>query len=118
MIDPSLEGVLDEDRPIVRNVIAALELFKKSKLFTSWSCNVGKGHYMVTAFFAEGDWELGSKELDTLYEVNPLRVISVSIQHQGQRLCLKVRISDKNEPLMLTETQLVHVRKRSRWLMC
>ena len=115
-MDPCLEGVHEEDRPVVRNVIAALELIKKAKLFTSWTCIVGKGHYTVTAFLADGDWELGTRELDTLYEVNPLRVLSVSVQSQNGRPSLRIRISDKNEPLMLTETQLVHVRKRSRWL--
>lgn len=116
-MDPCLEGVHEEDRPIVRNVIAALELIKKAKLFSSWTCTVARGNYIVTAFIAEGDWEISSRELDTIYEVNPLRVLSVVVQCQAQRTSLRVRISDRNEPLMLTETQLVHVRKRSRWLM-
>jgi hypothetical protein len=112
----AIEGVHEEDKPIVRNVIAVIEAFKKTKTFSSWSCNVAKGQYIVTAFLAEGDWEIGSREMDAIYEVNPLRVLSVSVQNQGQRASLKVRISDRNEPIMLTETQLVHVRKRSRWL--
>ncbi len=115
-MDLGLEGVLEEDRPVVRNVIAALEAVKRTKLFTSWNCVVGQGHYLVTAYMAEGDWELGSRELDTVHEVNPLRVVSVSVATHGQRACVKVRVSDRNQPLMLTETQLVHVRKRSRWL--
>jgi len=79
---------------------------------------VGRGHYLVTAYLTEGDWELGTRELDTLYEVNPLRVLSVAIQSQGHRQSLRIRISDRNEPLMMTETQLVHIRKRSRWVQC
>jgi hypothetical protein len=31
------------------------------------------------------------------------------------KLRLKVRVSDRNEPLMLTETQVLTVRKRARW---
>ena len=75
-----------------------------------------RSHYVVTAYLAEGDWELGVRELESLFEINPLRVIAVSVQSQGQRSAVKIRISDRNEPLMLTETQLVHVRKRSRWM--
>lgn len=116
-MDLGLEGVLEEDRPIVRNVIAALEAVKRNKLFTSWTCTVGQGYYLVTAYMAEGDWELGARELDTVYEVNPCRVVSVSVANQAQRAAVKVKVSDRNQPLMLTETQLVHVRKRSRWLM-
>jgi hypothetical protein len=116
-MDPGLEGVHEEDRPIVRNVIASLEAIRKAKLFTSWSCSVGKGHYIVTAYLTDTDWELGSRELETIHDVNPLRVVSVCVQSQAKRPSVRVKISDRNEPLMLTETQLVHVRKRSRWLM-
>jgi len=116
-MDPCLQGVNEEDRPIIRNVVAALEHIKKAKLFTSWTCNVAKGCYIVTAYLTDGDWELGVRELETVHEVNPLRVLSVSVHSQGQRLAVRVRVSDRNEPLMLTETQIVSIRKRSRWLM-
>jgi len=105
-MDPCLEGVHEEDRPIVRNVVAALEHIKKAKLFTSWTCTVAKGCYMVTAFLADGDWELGVRELETIHEVNPLRVLSVSVHSHGQRVAVRVRISDRNEPLTLTRPRL------------
>jgi len=95
-------------------VIAALEVVK-DKLFTSWTCTVHKGYYLVSAFFADTDWELGARELDVLCEVNPLRVVSVSVHYQNKTPSLRIRVSDRNEPIVLTETQLVHVRKRSRW---
>jgi len=115
-MEPCLEAVHEEDRPIVRNVVAALEIMKKAKLFTSWTCTVTAGSYVVTAYLTDADWELGTRELDTVAEVNPLRVLSVSVQRLASRMAVRVRISDRNQPLMLTETQLVHVRKRSRWL--
>lgn len=116
-MDPCIEGVHEEDRPIVRNVISALNILKKGPtIFTSWTCVVTKGFYIVTAYLGDGDWELGTRELDTVYDVNPLRIISVSVQNQGSKTCVRIRISDRNEPIMMTETQLVHLRKRSRWL--
>ncbi len=54
-------------------------------------------------------------ELDTIYDVNPLRVVSASVARTGGKMRVKVRISDRNEPLMLTETQVLVVRKRARW---
>ena len=117
-MDACLQGVHEEDRPIVRNVVAAIEHLKKEKLFTSWTCTVAKGHYLVTAYIGDGDWELGARELDVVHEVNPLRVVAVSVQSQGGRAAVRVRISDRNEPLMMTETQIVHLRKRSRWMTC
>jgi hypothetical protein len=116
-MDPCLERVHEEDRPIVRNVVAAIEVLKRGKLFTSWTCQVVKGHYIVEAHVDDVDCEFSARELELLYDISPLRIVSVSINQQGGKLSLRVRISDKNEPLMLTEVQVVHVRKRSRWML-
>jgi hypothetical protein len=114
-MEASLEAVLEEDRPIVRNIIAVLESLHKPSLFTSWTCHVGRGHYLITAFFASGDWSVSSRELDVLYDVNPLRVLSVVLGHQAQKLALRIKLSDRDAPIMISETQLVSIRKRSRW---
>jgi hypothetical protein len=37
------------------------------------------------------------------------------VARTGGKMRVKVRISDRNEPLMLTETQVLVVRKRARW---
>jgi hypothetical protein len=105
-----------EDRLIIKNVTAAMEAMNKGKLFTSWTCDLGKGCYIITAHITEADCEFSSRELTMLHDVSPLRVLSVSIQRQSGKNSLRVRVSDKDQPLMLTDTQIVHVRKRSRWL--
>ena len=75
--------------------------------------------YMVNAYINDAvDCEFSRAELDTIHDVNPLRVMSASVARAGGKLRLKVRVSDRNEPLMLTETQVVCVRKRSRWGVC
>lgn len=116
IMEPCLEAVHEEDRPIVRNVISALNILKKTKIFSSWNCTVVKRFYIITAYFVEGEWEIGTKELDLIYDVNPLRVLSVSFQFVNQKHSLKIKISDRDEPIMMTETELVHVRKRTKWL--
>ena len=110
-----LDGVHEEDRPIVRNVVSGIQVIKKDPVFSTWSCAYEKGHYIVTAYVNDKDCEFSTRELEMLHDISPLRVVSVSICRQGQVICLKVRISDHNEPLILTETQVVHVRKRARW---
>ena len=115
-MDPCLERVHEDDRPIVSNVVAAIQVMKREKIFTSWTCQVCKGCYVIEAHIDDVDCEFSSRELDMLHDVNPLRVVSVSVQRQGTKNSLKVRISDRNEPLMLTETQVLHVRKRSKWM--
>ena len=114
-----LDNVHPEDRIIIRNVVAAIEALKAEKILLSWTVDTAHNAYMVNAYINDAvDCEFSRAELDTIHDVNPLRVMSASVARAGGKLRLKVRVSDKNEPLMLTETQVVCVRKRSRWSVC
>jgi hypothetical protein len=111
-----LDNVHTEDRVIIRNVVAAIEALKLEKILLSWTVDVVQ--YAVNAYINDSvDCEISKSELDTIHDVNPLRVISASLARIGGKLRFKVRVSDRNEPLMLTETQVVAVRKRARWAM-
>ena len=111
-----LDNVHVEDRVIVRNVAAAIEALKADKVLHSWNVETGPGGYVVNAFIQDGvDWEFSKAELETVHDVSPCRVLSVSIAAVAGKLRLRVRVSDRNEPLMLTGTQVVAVRKRARW---
>ena len=111
-----LDNVHVEDRIIIRNVVAAIEALKLEKILLSWTVDVAQGCYAVNAYIADNvDCEFSKAELDTIHDVNPLRVLSACVARVGGKLKLKVRVSDRNEPLMLTETQVVAVRKRARW---
>lgn len=113
-----LDNVHTEDRVIIRNVVAAIEALKLEKILLSWTVDVVQGGYAVNAYINDSvDCEISKSELDTIHDVNPLRVISASLARIGGKLRFKVRVSDRNEPLMLTETQVVAVRKRARWAM-
>jgi hypothetical protein len=114
-MEASLESIHEEDRLIVKNIVQVLQSFHKPSLFSNWTCHVGKGCYLITAFFNDSDWDLSHRELDVLYDVNPLRVLSVALHQQSQKLSLRVKVSDRHAPIMMTETQLVSIRKRSRW---
>lgn len=115
-----LDNVHPEDRVIVRNVVAAIEALKQEKILTSWNVeNVSAtNYYMINAYINDSaDFEFTRSDLETIHEVNPLRVVVASVARVNGKMRLKVRISDRNEPLMLTETQIVTMRKRSRWAM-
>jgi hypothetical protein len=111
-----LDNVHVEDRVIIRNVVAAIEALKVEKILLSWTVDTGQGGYVVNAYIVDGvDCEFSKAELDTVHDVNPLRVLSASVARIGGKMRVRVRVSDRNEPLMLTETQVVAVRKRARW---
>ena len=114
-----LDNVHLEDRIIIRNVVAAIEALKVEKILLSWTVETAHNSYTVNAYINDTvDCEFSRAELDTIHDVNPLRVMSASVARVGGKLRLKVRVSDRNEPLMLTETQVVSVRKRTRWGVC
>ena len=113
-------GVLDnvhaEDQIIVRNVVAAIEALKIEKILLSWTVDVNQGCYTVNAYINDAaDCEFSKAELETIHDVNPLRVLGAAVARVAGKMRIKVRISDRNEPLMLTETQVLSVRKRARW---
>jgi hypothetical protein len=113
-----LDNVHMEDRIIIRNVVAAIEALKEEKILRSWTVeNVpNQNAYIVNAYINDtADCEFSRAELDTIHDVNPLRVMAASVARVGSKMRLKVKVSDRNEPLMLTETQVLTVRKRSRW---
>lgn len=111
-----LDNVHAEDQIIVRNVIAAIEALKLEKILLSWTVDSAQGCYTVNAYINDtADCEFSKAELDTIHDVNPLRVLSASVARLGGKMRIKVRISDRNEPLMLTETQVLVVRKKARW---
>jgi hypothetical protein len=111
-----LDNVHAEDQIIVRNVIAAIEALKLEKILLSWTVDAAQGYYTVNAYINDtADCEFSKTELDTIHDVNPLRVLSASVARLAGKMRIKVRISDRNEPLMLTETQVLVVRKKARW---
>jgi hypothetical protein len=111
-----LENVHTEDKVIVKNVIAAIEALKIDKILLSWTVDTAQGGYVINAYISDSaDCEFSKTELESIHDVNPLRVISASVARIAGKMRIKVRVSDRNEPLILSETQIVSVRKRSRW---
>jgi hypothetical protein len=111
-----LDNVHLEDRIVVQNVIAVIEALKLEKILLSWTVDAAQGCYTVNAYINDAvDCEFSKSELDIIHDVNPLRVLSATIARTSGKMRIKVRISDRNEPLMLTETQVLVVRKKARW---
>jgi hypothetical protein len=111
-----LDNVHAEDQVIIRNVVAVIELLKIEKILLSWAVDTNQGYYTISAFINDtSDCEFSKAELDTIHDVNPLRVISAAVSRISGKMRIKVKVSDRNEPLMLTDTQVVVVRKKARW---
>ena len=113
-----LDGCHEEDKIIIENIIRVIEHLKKQNIFTSWKFDskTKEGIYILTAYIDETvDFELLNTDLNTICEVNPLRIIGVSTARVDNKMALRVRVSDRNEPIILNDTQIVTLRKRSRF---
>lgn len=113
-----MDNVHPEDRTIVRNVVSVIEALKADQILSSWNVDkVPSQHaYLLNALVKDGaDCEFSKAELDTIHDVNPLRILSASVARVAGQMRVRVKISDRDEPLMLTETLVQSVRKRSRW---
>lgn len=117
--EPVLDGVHDEDRPTVRNVIYVMHALK---LCLSWSVTPKNQGYEVTGSIdtrpaTVTDIEL--RDMELIRKVDPLRVTSVATRVLGgssPTLSLTVFILRKSEPVIMEEQEIVHIqRKRKFW---
>lgn len=118
--EPVLDGVQDEDRQTVRNVIYVLHALK---LCLSWSVTPKNQGYEVTGSVDTRpgnvtDIEL--RDMELIRKVDPLRVTMVSTRILGgpsPTFSLVVFVLRKSEPVVLEEQEVVHIqRKRRFWL--
>ena len=114
-----MSNVLASDHHLVRDVCAVLAtLYRKSGKQTLERIPVTSSGqiYFVVATFAKGAvTEICKSDLDTLADVNPLRVTAASVLHDGECLHVKVRVCSFDHPVTVTDAELVRVVKKRRW---
>jgi hypothetical protein len=116
--EPSLQGVKQEDRLTVRNVIYLLHACKHpARMCVSWSVansRDGTG-YEITGFLDPSkDYEIFKEELDLITLADPLRVKSISVGKSGDAPRIIIKVLSKSEPVMMTELDVMTVQKKRR----
>jgi hypothetical protein len=116
MTEPALQGVKQEDRILVRNVIYMLHACKHpDRLCVSWTVSNTRNGYDVTGFMDPAkDFEVWKEDLELISQVDPLRVQSISIRKSGETPQILIKVLSKSEPVMITELDVVTVHKRRR----
>lgn len=116
--EPVLDGVLDEDRMNVRNVIYVLHSLK---LCTSWSAvPKNKGYEVIGMVESATVPEIELREMELLKRVDPLRISTVSVRMISGppvTFSIVVFVQRKSEPIVLDEQDVVINirRKRKFW---
>jgi hypothetical protein len=115
--EPSLDDVRPEDRNLVLDVISLLSAMQHPhKLCSYWSVKAHNARYEITATIDSkaGEWEVFFDDLDTISRLDPPR-IRISLMSVGQVSTIKVMVQARSERCMQTETDVLRIRKRTRW---
>jgi len=116
MAEPLLQGVKQEDRAMVRNVIYLLHACKHpERLCVSWSVSNTRNGYEVTGLLDPNkDFEIFKEDLDLIHLADPLRIQSISVRKTGDAPQLLIRVLSRSEPVMLTELDVLTVQRKRR----
>jgi len=112
--EPVLDGVLEEDRMNVRNVIYMLHSLKLCK---SWSAlPKNQGYEVIGMVDSATVPEIELREMELLKRVDPLRISHVSVRMiSGPPVTFSVVVfvNRKSEPIVLEEQDItVSIRKK------
>lgn len=114
--EPVLDGVLEEDRQTVRNVIYVVHALK---LCLSWSVTVKNQGYEVTGSVnTQSNTEIDMRDMEAIRCVDLLRINSVSVRVLGgdnPTFTLVVYVLRKSEPVVLEEQTVVQIRRKRRF---
>lgn len=117
--EPVLDGVLEEDRATVRNVIYMLHALK---LCISWSVSPKhQGYEVVGSVDVKPGMatDIEFRDMELIRKVDPLRVTSICARALGgpsATFTLVVFVLRRSEPVVLEEQEIVHIqRKRKFW---
>ena len=114
--EPLLDGVLEEDRSTVRNVIYVLHAMKMCK---SWSAlPKNKGYEVVGLVDTSTYPEVELRELELLKRVDLLRISSVSVRMISGppvTFSIVVFVLRKSEPVVLEEQEVVCIRRKRKF---
>ena len=119
-VNLDLSNVLPRDYVLVRDVCAVLATVCKStskQALDKISVCTNADIYYITASFTKGYViELSKAELDTICDVNPLRVLCISVLYDGERVNIKVKVASYDHPLTVTNTDIVRIVKKRKWV--
>lgn len=116
--EPVLDGVQDEDKGNVRNVIY---LYHALKLCTSWSvAPKDQGYEVIGTVDTKNNFTLELRDMELVHRVDPLRVTSVGVRVLASTgsptISVVTFVLRRSEPVVLEEQDIVQIkRKRKFW---
>jgi hypothetical protein len=114
-----LDEVDKEDRALVADVVSVLSALKRSSLVVKGYIVCPRATYYEVQAFVDtrnGEWEIGCDDLELIKRLDDNRVRPVTVRAAGQSVQIVVGVLKRSERVMVTEHDVIRVRKRQRWL--
>ena len=118
--NPELDEVKPEDRPLIQDVVSIISAIQHpNKLCKGWRVKPrGTTHYDVVGLIdtkSEG-WAVYYDDLDMIRKLDYARIGGVSVRTSGPLSAeIYVRVMSQSERVMVTECDIIRIRKRARW---
>jgi hypothetical protein len=112
--EPVLDGVLEEDRATVRNVIYILHALR---LCVSWSVTPKTtGYEVIGTVDHKLTTEIELRDMEVIRRIDPLRITSVGLRIMGgATISLAVFVLRRSEPVVLEEQDVVQIQRKRRF---
>ena len=126
--EPELPEIPDADKPIVRNVLYTIWALQEGGASPSigWQVQTTSDGYAVTVSYGK-EFGLSLRDLQLISDVSPLRIDSVILRNHTSSVgsqqvapdikvgcILAVKVLDQQQPVRITESEVVRIRKRHR----
>ena len=119
--EPDLPEVVEADKVIVRNVLFMIwALHQQDTPCIGWHVQTKNDGYLVVVSFST-TFSIALPDLQAIVDVNPLRIDSVVVRNpennENKRVgaVVVVKVLNQQQPLRITDTEIVRVKKRHRF---
>lgn len=122
MQEPELPEVPDADKPVVRNVLYAtwaLQQASDGSPCVSWQVASKSDGYLISVSFGPS-FSIAFSDLRVIQDVNITRIASIVVRNPEKLnedkigAVLVIKVLDQQQPIRLSEVEVVRVRKRTR----
>lgn len=123
--EASLDGVHADDKGLVRDTLTVLQALQKNKkILKDWHVRVLTNTVQTTGYEISAniettqktEWEVHFSDLEIIKQLDFARVGPISLRGIGNTIQIKIHIIAKCMPVMVTDIDIVRLKKRTRWL--
>jgi hypothetical protein len=114
-VDHILQDVPDDMRVLVLDICNMIQTLRPYKFIQKISAVIHKTGFEIVAALQSPDEIVSIQDLQTLMDVNATRIAFTCAKLVDGSMCVAVRVSSTSHPLVLTDVQVTHIRKKQKW---